>query len=234
MRTKKDKRTFIYGILACLCTLAIINLFFAFGLVVLYVVVAVLLLYIAFTYYKANKAYDADKVERIASIVFPEDYDRAYGTWSVYILNKKMLSSLPQEIFTLEIEALSFEGVNPSVLCDILAEREEKNRIYQSLLEIQDEPDFYTPPTDGFYEYAVKMYLDRTFAYVYNGAKSLKTEEEKKDRYVRYLDRFAKCYETMPDEARQVIEDFMDAHKITFSTNHRERKVEAKKDVKVS
>lgn len=106
-----------------------------------------------------------------------------------------------------------------AALCDILNERETKEWQYQALLEITSEPDFYEPVYNEFYSSAVKSYIDRTFAPIYNDAESLKTERGKKNRYIKYLDRFKSCYDNMPPSAVEVIHGFMNDNGIQFSSN---------------
>ena len=206
------------GTLGCLGSLIAIGGIIAVGVIILYLAIIVALIYIAVTYYKANKKLSPDQVERMGSIIYLNEPDKKYGAWTMYLRSKRLLKSLPKDIAALETKANAFNDENVAALCDILNERETKEWQYQALLEITSEPDFYEPVYDEFYSSAVKSYIDRTFTPIYNDAESLKTERGKKNRYIKYLDRFKPCYDNMPASAVEVIDSFMNDYGIQFSS----------------
>jgi hypothetical protein len=210
------------GALGCLGSLIALGGIFAIGIFVLYLVIIAALLFIAFTYYRANKMLTPDRVERMGSIMYPNEPEKKIGAWSIYLKNKSMLNSLPKDIASLENKANSFNSEDISLLFNILNEREQKQWQYQALLEIAAEPDFYEPVYDDFSVTAFKSYIDRTFAPVFADAESLKTERGKKNRYIKYLDRFKDCYDQLPESALEILDGFMAEHGIQFSSNDTE------------
>ena len=66
---------------------------------------------------------------------------------------------------------------------------------------------------------AFRSYIDRSFAPVFADAESLKTERGRKNRYIKYLDRFKDCYNELPEPALAVLNDFMAEQGIQFSDN---------------
>ena len=216
---KRDNTGSFSGVLGCLGGLLALGGIIAIGLIVLYLLIIAALLFIAYTWYKANKTLTPDQVERMGSLIYLNEPDKKFGPWTIYLKNKSMLNSLPKDISALENKANVYNGEDVSLLFHILDEREQKQWQYQALLEIAAEPDFYEPAYDDFYARAFKSYINRSFAPVFEDAKSLKTERGKKNRYIKYLDRFKESYNELPEPAMVVLNEFMAEQDIHFSDN---------------
>jgi len=224
----KDKNGITMGILLlCFGILLIFCGAVALGGNIIYCGGIVALIVLAYLFYRVGKLLDTDRIERMASIIYSDNPEEDYNALKVFLGSRRMLKSLPQDINALEKEAMAYVGEEPAALCGILAKRERLNRMYRRLLEIQAEPDFYKPSADSFYAHAIKTYIKRSFSPVYKAAEYLETEEEKKAVYVRYVDRFAGCYEEMPGEARHVVRSFMKTFDIAFSAASTELRAEA-------
>ena len=207
------------GVIGFLMALIALGGIIAIGLIILYLAVIAGLLFIAYTWYKANKSLTPDQVERMGSIIYPDEPDKKFGPWTMYLKNRSMLKSLHKDIASLETRANAFDGEDVSALFNVLDEREQKQWQYQSLLEIAAEPDFYEPVFDDFYVRALTSYIDRSCAHVFEDVESLKTERGRKNRYIKYLDRFKDCYNELPEPALAVLNDFMAEQGIQFSDN---------------
>ena len=207
------------GILGFIGALLAFGGIIAIGAVILYLAIIAALLFVAYTYYKANKTLNPDQVERLGSVLYIDEPDRKYSAWKVYLKSRSMMNQLPKEISSLEAQINAYGDEDVSVLCDLLDERDRKQWQYNALREIILEPDFYEPEPDDFYTIAFKDYLVRSFAPVLAEAAPLKTERGRKNRYVKYLDRFKECYVRLPDSAAQELNGFMNDYGIQFSTD---------------
>lgn len=192
---------------------------FAIGVIILYLVITAALLFVAYTYYKANKTLNPDQVERLGSILYADEPDKKYGAWKVYLESKRRMNSLPKDIASLEAQINSFNNEDVSALCDLLEERERSQWQYQALREIAAEPNFYEPLHDNYYADAFKDYTIRSFAPVLADASLLKTERGRKNRYVRFFDRFKDCYARLPEAAAIELDSLMNDYGVRFSTD---------------
>ncbi len=193
----------------------------ALGMIILYLAIIAGLLYIAITYYKANKTLNPDQVERLGSILYLDEPNKKYGAWTVYLESKKRMNSLPKEIASLESHINSFGGENVSELCDLLEARERNQWEYQAIQEIAAEPGFYEPIHDNYYADAFKDYVIRTFTPVLSDAELLKTERGRKNRYVKYFDRFKDCYFRLPETAAIELDNMMNNYDIQFTVDEK-------------
>jgi hypothetical protein len=207
------------GLLGLLGGMTVFACIIAFGVVILYLAIIAVLICIAVTYYKANRSLDPDQVERLASIIYPDLPDKRYSAWKMYLKSRAMMKSLPKEIGDLENMASLFDGEDPSALSDILYERERKKKVYQALMEISSEPDFYQQEQldDTFFRDSFLGYIERTFVPVYMDAENLKTKWGKKNRYMKYMDRFRDCYDYLPAEVKYAIGEYMSRYDIHFT-----------------
>lgn len=203
----------------------------AIGAIILYLVIIAALLFVAYTYYKANKTLNPDQVERIGSILYSDEPDKKYNAWTIYLENMKQMNSLPKDIASLETKINSYSGEDVSALCDLLDEREQKLWQYQALREIASEPDFYKPCCDNFYADAFKNYIIRSFAPVFEDAIPLKTERGRKNRYLKFFDRFKDCYDRLPESASKELDNLMYEYDIRFSPDGTHLKEEATNNV---
>lgn len=189
----------------------------AIGVIILYFAIIAGLLFVAYTYYKANKSLNPDQVERLGSILYADEPNKKYGAWTAYLENKRQMNSLPKDIASLDAQISSYSGEDVSALCDLLDERELKQWKYQALREISAEPDFYEPFYDNYYADALKDYTIRSFAPVLEDAILLKTERGRKNRYTKFFDRFKECYDRLPEAAAKELDSLMSDYGIRFS-----------------
>lgn len=192
---------------------------FAIGAILLYVLIITALLLTAYIYYKANTELDPDQVERLASILYIDEPEKKYGPLRVYIKTKSALKNLPEEIRKKENTISAFSEENIPLLCELIDERNRIQWQNESLKEIMSEPGFYDPEYDDIYGKAFSAYIDRTFTPVFNDAETLKTERGKKNRYIKYLERFKFCYLDIPDSAREVVDAFAERYGIQSALN---------------
>ena len=205
------------GILGVFGAVLVLGGIIAIGAIIFYLVIIAALLFVAYTYYKANKTLNPDQVERIGSILYADEPDKKYNAWTVYLENKRQMNSLPKDIASLDAQISSYSNEDVSAICDLLDEREQKQWKYQALREIASEPDFYKPYCDSFYADAFKSYIIRSFAPVYENAIPLKTERGRKNRYVKFFDRFKDCYDRLPESAAKELDSLMSDYDIQFS-----------------
>lgn len=213
-RTGSKSSAGILGIIGALLALGGI---ITIGAIILYLVIIAALLFVAYTYYKANKTLNPDQVERLGSILYTDNPNKKYSAWTVYLENKRQMNSLPKDIALLDAQISSYSGEDVSDLCDLLDEREQMQWKYQALREIASEPDFYEPFHDNYYADAFKDYTIRSFAPVLEDAILLKTERGRKNRYVRFFDRFKDCYDRLPEAAAKELDSLMSDYDIRFS-----------------
>ncbi len=186
----------------------------AVGAILLYILLIVALLLIAYVYYKANTEFDPDQVERLASILYVDEPEKKYGPVRVFLKTKSALSELPKEIQAKEKMIAAYSDENIPALCELIDERNRKQWQNESLKEIMSEPGFYEPEYDNYYGEAFSAYIDRTFTPVFNDAESLKTDRGKKNRYNKYLERFKFCYLDIPEPAKEVVDAFAEKYDI--------------------
>ena len=189
---------------------------FAIGVIVIYVAIMIVLLWIAFTYYKANSSLSPDQVERLASILYENEPDKNYSAWKVYRDKNSELKFLGDKIHSLEGSVSAYNSDDPKGLIDLLETRETEWWKEQMLKEIDAEPDFYDPGQDDFYENSFKKYLNNTFSQVVKDASSLKTERGRKNRYILYFEKYRPFYEQLPEAARYELDNVMKEHEISF------------------
>lgn len=207
------------GILGIVGAFLALSGVFAIGVIILYLLIIAALLFVAYTYYKANKTLNPDQVERLGSILYADEPDKKYGAWKVYLESKRRMNSLPKDIASLEAQINSFNSEDVSALCDLLEERERSQWQYQALREIAAEPNFYEPLQDNYYADAFKDYTIRSFAPVLADASLLKTERGRKNRYVKFFDRFKDCYDRLPEKAAIELDSLMNDYGVRFSTD---------------
>ena len=189
----------------------------AIGVMLLYVLIIAALLLTAYIYYKANTELDPDQVERLASILYTNEPEKKYGPVRVYMNTKSALKNLPEEIRAKEKSIDTYTDDNIPLLCKLIDERNRIQWQNESLKEIMSEPGFYNPEYNDYYGEAFSAYIDRTFTPVFNDAETLKTERGKKNRYIKYLERFKFCYLDIPDSAREVVDAFAERYDIQSS-----------------
>ena len=219
------------GIFGAIGVLLALGGIIAIGAIILYLAIIAALLFVAYTYYEANKTLNPDQVERIGSILYSDEPDKKYNAWTIYLENMKQMNSLPKDIASLETKINSYSGEDVSTLCDLLDEREQKQWQYQSLREIASEPDIYNPYYDNFYADAFKNYIIRSFAPVFEDAIPLKTERGRKNRYLKFFDRFKDCYDRLPESASKELDNLMSEYDIRFSPDGTHLKEEATNNV---
>lgn len=167
----------------------------------------------------AHKKFNREQIDQISPILYPNKPTKRRSFWRTYLKSERIMKELPQEIASMEYQTTSYTGEDVSVLCNMIKEYERKRLEYQKLNEIINGTDVNgdKPAQTDFASRAFRVYIKHTFTPVYEGAQSLKTEQGKKNRYIKYLDRFKVCHDQIPDSAIKEIEKLMAKHDIQIS-----------------